>query len=182
MKLIDLIQFVARLTINYTPGGMKWEGEGVEIEEATLSSATARHRQRAPGSACTGSLSKLITSSWILLNKMCYVKWAERETERERKRGREKSTAQKSATLPRAARVPLATDVATNIRKWAEGSVRERERGASAICRQMLKCWLKVCPACRKFVAEMKLTICSVFRLKMALSGRRKEMGERGRK
>lgn len=62
---------------------------------------------------------------------MCHVKWAERETEREkeRKRGREKNTAQKSATLPRAARVPLATDVATNIRKRAEGSVREGREG-----------------------------------------------------
>lgn len=105
----------------------------------------------------------------------------EREREKEREGESEKNTAQKSAMLPRAARVPLAADVATNIRKWAEGSVREGSIQGAGEGVQMLKCWLKVCPACRKFVSEMKLTICSVFRLKMALSGRRGK-GGRGEK
>lgn len=95
MKLIDLIQFVARLTINYTPGGIKGRGCWNWRSYAVVGK-TARHRQRAPGSACTGSLSKLITSSWILLNKMCYVKWAERETERERERKRKRASQKKT--------------------------------------------------------------------------------------
>lgn len=136
MKLIDLIQFAARLTINYTPGGMKQGCRGVEIEEATLSSETGRQRQRAPGSACTGSLSKLITSSWILLNKMYYVKWAEEGREKGRKREREsqKKTQhrnQRCCLEPRECHLPQTwPQIFASERKevCARGVYREQER------------------------------------------------------